>query len=113
MSCHSGRSTSSSSRTIQTSFREVADALNNVAQFAATDGDLQASANSAREALRLATRRYEAGYSGYLEVLETQRRTNVSELLLIRNRQALLAAIVDLITALGGGWNPARASAAH
>ncbi len=76
------------------------------------NGDLQASANSAREALRLATRRYEAGYSGYLEVLETQRSTNVSELLLIRNRQALLAAIVDLITALGGGWNPAQTSAA-
>ncbi len=99
-------------RTIQTSFREVADALNNVAQFAATDGDLQASANSAREALRLATKRYEAGYSGYLEVLETQRSTNVSELLLIRNRQALLASIVDLITALGGGWDPAQTSAA-
>lgn len=99
-------------RTIQTSFREVADALNNVAQYASTGDDLQASANSAREALRLATKRYEAGYSGYLEVLETQRSTNVSELLLIRNRQALLASIVDLITALGGGWDPAQTSAA-
>ena len=99
-------------QTIQTSFREVADALNNVAQFAATETDLQASVDSAREALRLATRRYEAGYSGYLEVLDSQRTANVSELLLIRNRQALLAADVDLMTALGGGWRPADTTAA-
>ena len=100
-------------QTIQTSFREVADALNNVAQFAATETDLQASVDSAREALRLATRRYEAGYSGYLEVLDSQRTANVSELLLIRNRQALLAADVDLMTALGGGWRPADTTAAQ
>ncbi len=94
-------------QTIQTAFREVADALSNVEQFAATEADLQASVKSAREALRLATRRYEAGYSGYLEVLDAQRTANVSELVLIRNRQALLGADVDLMTALGGGWQPA------
>ncbi len=99
-------------QTIQTSFREVADALNNVAQFAATEIDLQASVNSSREALRLATRRYEAGYSGYLEVLDSQRSANISELLVIRNRQALLGADVDLMTALGGGWQPADTTAA-
>lgn len=100
-------------QTIQNAFREVADALSNVAQFAATETDLQASVNSAREALRLATRRYEAGYSGYLEVLDSQRSANVSELLVIRNRQVLLGAEVDLMTALGGGWLPADASAAR
>jgi multidrug efflux system outer membrane protein len=99
-------------QTIQTSFRDVADALNNVTQFAATETDLQASVNSAREALRLANRRYEAGYSGYLEVLDSQRTANISELLLIRNRQALLSADVDLMTALGGGWQPPAATAA-
>ena len=99
-------------QTIQTSFRDVADALNNVSQFAATETDLQASVNSAREALRLANRRYAAGYSGYLEVLDSQRTANVSELLLIRNRQALLGADVDLMTALGGGWQPAATTAA-
>jgi outer membrane protein, multidrug efflux system len=100
-------------QTIQTSFRDVADALSNVVQYAATESDLQASVNSAREALRLANRRYEAGYSGYLEVLDSQRTLNVSELLLIRNRQALLGADVDLMTALGGGWNPAETTAAR
>jgi outer membrane protein, multidrug efflux system len=97
---------------IQNAFRDVADALNNVAQFAATESDLQASVNSAREALRLANRRYASGYSGYLEVLDSQRTANVSELLLIRNRQALLGADVDLMTGLGGGWQPAESTAA-
>ena len=100
-------------QTIQAAFRDVSDALNNVAQFASTEGDLQASVNSARAALRLATRRYDAGYSGYLEVLDAQRTLNISELLLIRNRQALLSADVDLMTSLGGGWTPAQATAAN
>ena len=100
-------------RTIQNAFREVADALNNVSQFDATETDLQSSVDSAREALRLATRRYESGYSGYLEVLDSQRSANVTEILLIRNRQALLAASVDLMTALGGGWQPAASTAAQ
>ena len=44
-------------------------------------------------------------YSGYLEVLDAQRTANDAELALVRNRQALLAYSVDLMKALGGGWN--------
>jgi len=79
-----------------------------LAAFAATETDLTASVRSAREALRLANRRYESGCSGYLDVLESQRQANTSEILLIRTRQAVLSAGVDLITALGGGWQPAQ-----
>ncbi len=66
--------------------------------------DLQSSVDASRNALRLATRRYEAGYSGYLDVLDAQRSLNLSELALIRNQQGLLSATVDLMKALGGGW---------
>ena len=48
-----------------------------------------------------------------LEVLDAQRTANSSELILIRNRQSLLGADVDLMTALGGGWNPAETTAAE
>ncbi len=48
--------------------------------------------------------RYEAGYSAYLDVLDAQRSLNISQLALIRNRQAQLSASVDLMKALGGGW---------
>ncbi len=51
--------------------------------------------------------RYESGYSAYLNVLDAQRTLNISQLALIRNRQALLSASVDLMKALGGGWTDA------
>jgi outer membrane protein, multidrug efflux system len=91
-------------KSIQTAFREVSDALVNVGQTAASETDLQASVDAAREALRLSSQRYEAGYSAYLNVLDAQRTLNTSQLALIRNRQALLSASVDLMKALGGGW---------
>jgi multidrug efflux system outer membrane protein len=100
-------------QTISISFREVADALTNVEQLASTETDLQVSVNAARETLRLANRRYQAGYSGYLEVLDAQRSLNIGELLLIRNRQALLAADVDLMKALGGGWRAEQQAASR
>ena len=49
--------------------------------------------------------RYQAGYSPYLEVLDAQRTANDAELAFVRNRQARLAFSVDLMKALGGGWN--------
>jgi len=95
-------------RAIQTGFREVQDALTNVQRYAALEGDAQSSVNSAREALRLANLRYEAGYTGFLDVLDSQRSLNVAELALIRSRQNLLSASVDLMKALGGGWEAVR-----
>jgi multidrug efflux system outer membrane protein len=91
-------------KSIQTAFREVSDSLVNVSQTAATEIDLQSSVDAARDALRLSTERYEAGYSAYINVLDAQRTLNISQLALIRNRQALLSASVDLMKALGGGW---------
>lgn len=91
-------------KSIQTAFREVSDALTNVSQTAGAETDLQASVDAARDALRLSGERYASGYSPYLDVLDAQRTLNTSQLALIRNRQALLSASVDLMKALGGGW---------
>lgn len=91
-------------KSIQTAFREVADALTNIEQTTATQSDLQTSVDAATNALRLATRRYEVGYAPYLDILDAQRTLNVAQLSLIRNRQSLLSASVDLMKALGGGW---------
>ena len=105
------QSLASYQKTIQTAFREVSDALTNVRQYAALENDAQASTDAARAALRLANRRYEAGYSGFLEVLDSQRSVNAAELALIRTRQNLLSAGVDLMKALGGGWEPEQRAA--
>jgi len=92
-------------KSVETAFREVADALTDLQQSTAAEADLQPRLASARNALRLARMRYEAGYSAYLEVLDSQRTANLAALAVIRNRQAMLAAHVDLVKALGGGWS--------
>lgn len=98
-------------KAIETAFREVADGLTNLEQTTATEEDLQVRATAARNVLRLARARYEAGYSAYLEVLDAQRTANDAELAVVRNRQNRLSASVELMKALGGGW-PAETSPA-
>jgi multidrug efflux system outer membrane protein len=90
---------------MQAAFRDVSDALSNVGYAAQTEHDLNDRVEFASNSLRLATQRYEAGYSAYLEVLDAQRTLNDAQLLLVRNRQLFLAYTVDLMNALGGGWH--------
>ncbi len=89
----------------ETAFREVRDALVNVAWTADAEADLNARVSAARNSLKLARLRYESGYSSFLEVLDAQRTLNEAELELVRNRQAYLSYTVDLMKALGGGWS--------
>ncbi|MBI2224517.1 MAG: efflux transporter outer membrane subunit [Betaproteobacteria bacterium] len=91
-------------RAVQTAFREVADALSNVRLAADAEQDLRDRVERAQNTLRLATLRYEAGYSAYLEVLDARRTLNDAQLALARNRQLYLSYTVDLMNALGGGW---------
>ncbi|MFZ2651715.1 MAG: TolC family protein, partial [Burkholderiaceae bacterium] len=88
-----------------TAFRETADALVTAEQSALQELEVQVQGVEANEALRIANRRYEAGYSGFLDVLEAQRNVQDAELALVRVRQARLDASVTLIKALGGGWS--------
>ncbi len=91
-------------KAVEAAFREVADALTNLQQSAASEQDLSRRLAAARNALGLSRMRYEAGYSGYLEFLDAQRTANDAELAVLRNRQASLSAHVDLLKAIGGGW---------
>jgi multidrug efflux system outer membrane protein len=100
------QATATYEKTVQTGFREVSDALSNVGLAADAEKDLSDRVEQARNTLRLATMRYDAGYSAYLEVLDAQRTLNDAQLALVRNRQAYLAFTVDLMNALGGGWTP-------
>ena len=93
-------------KTVQTAFKDVADALINVAQTDAAATDIQSKVEAARNVLRLARLRYDAGYSAYLDVLDAQRTANGAEQSLVQNRQLQLIYGVDLMKALGGGWSP-------
>ena len=92
-------------KAIEAGFREVSDALVNLQQTSDSETDLADRVNAARNALKLSNERYEAGYSPYLEVLDAQRTANDAELAFVRNRQSRLAFSIDLMKALGGGWN--------
>jgi multidrug efflux system outer membrane protein len=91
---------------IRAAFREVNDALVTVRQSSEQETALQASKDSAKKALQIAENRYKSGFSGYLEVLVSQRAHNDVALAVIRSRQNRLVATVDLFKALGGGWEP-------
>ena len=92
-------------KAVEAAFREVADALGNLEVTHLSAASLTLRQGAARRALEIARTRHAAGYSGYLEVLDAQRTANDAELALVRNRQALLAYSVDLMKALGGGWD--------
>jgi len=87
-------------------FREVADALD--ARLAATQVYRARSAQTAalNTALRLAQRRYDEGYSDYLGVLDARRSLLQSRLAVAEARRSGGTAYVDLVMAVGGGWDP-------
>jgi multidrug efflux system outer membrane protein len=93
-------------KTVQTAFREVSDALSNVRLAAETERDLRERVDASANSLKLANMRYTSGYSAYIEVLDAQRTLNDAQLALARNRQQFLNFTVDLMNALGGGWQP-------
>jgi multidrug efflux system outer membrane protein len=89
---------------VATAFKEVADALANSRAAGESQADTERRAASADTAERLAQARFDAGYAGYLELLDAQRTATAARLDVVRNRQAQLNASVDLFKALGGGW---------
>ncbi len=72
---------------------------------------LQERVAALRESLRLANLRYDAGYSDYLEVLDAQRSLFSAQLDEADAARARLAAAVDMMQALGGGWDVTETSA--
>ncbi len=91
-------------KAVQSAFKDVNDALISLRQTTEKEKALEAQVKAASRALKLAEIRYQAGYSPYLEVLDSQRSLNDATLSLLKNRQARLFASADLFRALGGGW---------
>ena len=90
-------------KSIQTAFREVADALA-ARHWLAEQLQVQTVARQAlAERSRLAQLRYDNGSAAYLEVLDAQRNLLDAEQQLVQVRRALLSSQVALYGALGGG----------
>ena len=84
--------------------REANDALVAV-RMARAEAVAQATqANALRQALDIATARYEAGLSSYLDLLDAQRTVFVAELAMSQAQLGELTAAVQLYKALAGSW---------
>lgn len=89
-------------KTVQQAFREIADLLSAREKLARQLADLDATAATAGDRAKLATARYEAGVSSYLEVLDAQRDLYSAQQNAVSVRRQLLASAVQLYKALGG-----------
>lgn len=90
--------------TVEQAFQEVADALTNVSETNATESEIETQVNAAKRTLKLSRQRYQQGYAPYLDVLDATRTANAASILLVQNRASRLNYTVDLVKALGGGW---------
>ena len=93
-------------QTVQAAFRETHDALVANRTYREALAAQSVRRDAIAEALELADLRYKAGYSGYLEVLDSQRQLLQADTLRITAARDARIALVDLSRALGGGWSP-------
>jgi len=90
--------------TIQTAFREVADALSARGTYLDQREAQSALVDADAEAYRLSLMRFRAGTDSYLSTLDAQRSLFSAQQELVQIRQAELTNEVTLYKALGGGW---------
>ena len=92
-------------QTVLQAFREVSDALVAYQKAHVLRQQLAQLVASTQDAARLSDIRYRGGVSSYLEVLTSQTSLFNAELTQAQARLGELLALVQLYTALGGGWN--------
>jgi multidrug efflux system outer membrane protein len=90
-------------QTVQTAFREVADALAERAQLSERLEAQQGQMESYRKALSLTSAKYEKGYSSFLEVLDAQRTFYGAQQSLIALQLTEQLNRIALFKVLGGG----------
>lgn len=98
------QATAQYAQAVQGAFKDVHDALNNIAASEALVTVADKRIAALREVLRLANLRYTNGYSSYLEVLNAQRDLSQAESSVIDAKRAQLSGVVALYKAVGGGW---------
>ncbi|MEC5387399.1 efflux transporter outer membrane subunit [Uliginosibacterium sp. H3] len=95
-------------KSVQTAFTEVYDAIGNMRAASDTLVAQERRSGALRTSLRVAQLRYDAGVSGYLELLDAERNLYSVDADRIDAQAFRLNASVDLFRALGGGWETAQ-----
>jgi multidrug efflux system outer membrane protein len=91
-------------KTIAGAFRDVSNALIALNKQRAYREQQEKLVEAARDATRLARLRYQGGSTGYLEVLTTDSNFFAAQLNLVSAQQGEALTLVQLYSALGGGW---------
>jgi NodT family efflux transporter outer membrane factor (OMF) lipoprotein len=92
-------------QTILSAFQEVEDDLASLRYLAQEAGEQQEAVAAAQESLDLELQRYRAGTDSYLSVITTQIIALNDQQTAITILQRRMAAAVDLVKAVGGGWD--------
>ena len=91
-------------KSIQTAFREVADALATRSTLVDQLQSQQAQANAEAVRFKLSDLRYKNGIASYLDLLDAQRSLFTAQQAVVQTRLAQLQSQVTLYKTLGGGW---------
>lgn len=97
-------------KSIQTAFKEVADALAGQATLGDQLRATQAQANAEGARFRLSDLRYQNGIASQLDLLDAQRSLFAARQAVVQTRLALLQSQVTLYKVLGGGWKDEAAA---
>jgi NodT family efflux transporter outer membrane factor (OMF) lipoprotein len=92
-------------QTVLNGFQEVENYLSQLKVYEDEAGVRQQALDAARQSLRLTTNQYRAGVIGYLDVVTVQATALNNERTVLALQQSRLIASVQLIAALGGGWD--------
>ena len=91
-------------RTIQTVFQEVEDALISN-QKLKEQFDIQARQLEILQGIhQLELRRYDGGYSSYIDVLNSEQHLYIAEITQVQNRRDICVALIQVYKTMGGGW---------
>jgi multidrug efflux system outer membrane protein len=91
-------------KTIAGAFRDVSNALIALNKQRAYREQQEKLVEAAKDATRLARLRYQGGSTSYLEVLTTDSDLFTAQLNLVNAQEGEALALVQLYSALGGGW---------
>ena len=100
-------------RSIQTAFREVADALAGRATLGEQLRAQQAQADAEGVRFKLSDLRYQNGIASQLDLLDAQRSLFAARQAVVQTRLAQLQSQVTLYKALGGGWKESPEATAN
>lgn len=92
-------------QTALAAFREVSDALVSRRRFEEERVEQAEAVSAGRDAVAVATDRYQEGKASYYEILEAQQQLFPAENTLSRIEAGRRLAVVQLYKALGGGWS--------